>query len=504
VICALIFKMTNTSVFTYPVTRQYPAKFTWIILAGGAVLITFFTFVAVAGNAYQLESYYTNDYNATIANKTWYQRQAFSWATDMETTCQPALLTIGSDHTTTNQGFHYTIRSFLDEGNASSIPLTASYRNGSLTDCQVRELVVELVRKDENRLPRNFWSWGSSYARSTTECTMDTDDGPMKVNLTSQLPTALRRDEIVDGFLALNDTAHPGRYIGAQILASWYIQLSSAMGYSAPGDLEDNSGASWGSGTVVLTRTNVTDYKSLDFFYCDTGFNDDKGGLNWLHPPNTMQNWRDQWTPEAKKDDYDAAMPNISLVVDAFAKTYYSLLLSDFNSTEETKLTNALSTSEGIEYLQSINNTDLAEVQSIFSDKVDGTIGRSTNGLTNLTQPLDFAQHTTLFSRYLCSIPKRKSTFKLLFAVVLADIVFLNACWTVFGWVATWWLGRTDSNAEYCIGCVNASRDIPLVLAPGSVSGGSYSQLSSDTGDELRGQQGRPSAPHIARAHSGV
>ena len=92
----------------------------------------------------------------------------------------------------------------------------------------------------------------------------------------------------------------------------------------------------------------------------------------------------------------------------------------------------------------------------------------------------------------------------MLFAVVLADIVFLNACWTVFGWVATWWLGRTDSNAEYCIGCVNASRDIPLVLAPGSVSGGSYSQLSSDTGDELRGQQGRPSAPHIARAHSGV
>jgi hypothetical protein len=292
----------------------------------------------------------------------------------METTCQPALLTIGSDHTTTNQGFHYTIGSFLHEGNASSIPLTASYRNGSLTDCQVRELVIELVRKNENRLPRNYWSWGSSYARSTTECTMDTDDGPMKVNLTSQLPTALRRDETVDGFLALNDTAHPGRYIGAQILGAWYIQLSTAMGYSAPGELEDNSGASWGSGTVILTKTNVTDYKSLDFFYCDTGFNDDRGGLSWLHPPNTIQHWRDQWTPEAKQGDYNASMPNISLVVDAFAKTYYSLLLSDFNSTEETKLTNALSTREGIEFLQSSINTDLAEVKSIFSDKGGGPI----------------------------------------------------------------------------------------------------------------------------------
>ena len=496
--------MPAASFFTYPITRRYPAKFTWIILAVGAVLITFFTFVAVAGNAYQLETYYTNDYNATIANKTWYQRQAFSWATDLETTCQPALLTIGGDHTTTNQGFHYAIGSFHHESNVSSIPLTASYRNGSLNACEVKEIVIELVRKDQNRLPRNFWSWGSSYARSTTECTMDTDDGPLKVNFTSELPTALRRSEITDGFLALNDTDHPGRYIGAQILVSWYIQISQAMGYSAPGELEDDSAASWGSGTVTLTKSDVGDYKSLEFFYCDTGFNDDRGGLSWLHPPNNMQHWYDQWTPEAALNHYNASMPNISLVVDAFAKTYYSLLLSDFNTTEETKLTNALSTGGGIEYLQSRNNTDLAEVRSIFSDKGSGTIDRITKDSTNLTQPLDFAPHTTLFSRYLCSIPKQKSTFKLLFAVVLADIVFLNACWTVFGWIATWWLGRTDSNAEHCIGCANASHDIPLTLAAGSASGGSYSQLSSDTGDEHGGHQGRLSAPHIARVHSGV
>ena len=141
--------------------------------------------------------------------------------------------------------------------------------------------------------------------------------------------------------------------------------------------------------------------------------------------------------PRSQKDNYDAAMPNISPVGKNFAKTYYSLFLSDFNPTEETQLTNALSTREGIEYLQSANNTDLADVKSTFSEKGTGTIGRSTNGLTNLTQPLDFAQHTTLFSRYICSISKQKSTFQLLFAIFLADTVFLSACWTVFGWVAT-------------------------------------------------------------------
>lgn len=498
--------MPGASFLTYPISRQYPAKFTWIILAGGAVLITFFTFVAVAGNAYELESSYTNDYNATIANKTWYQKPAFSWATDMETKCQPALLTIGGDQTTTNQGFHYAIGSFRHEGNASNIPLTASHRNGSLSGCEVREIVIELVRRNDGRLPRNYWSWGSSYARSTTECTMDSDDGPLRINLTSQLPPALRRSEITDGFLALNKSANPGRYIGAQVLSAWLIELSTAMGYSAPdsGDLLDSDAAKWGSGTVTLTRNDaVMDYKSLDFFICDTGFQDDKAGLNHMHPPHTMRNWHDQWTPEAVEGKWNASMPNISIVVDVLAKTYYSLLLSDFNSTNETQLTNALSTAEGLNYLQTRNNTDLAEVIKRLGDKGDGTIGNYTRD-SNLTQPLEFAEHTTLFSRYLCSRPKRKSTFKLLFAVVLADIVFLSACWTVFGWIATWWLGRKSSNTDYCAGCINATHDVPLALATPSLGGGSYSRVSSDADDGHGGSQGRMSAPQIARVHSGV
>ena len=187
---------------------------------------------------------------------------------------------------------------------------------------------------------------------------MDTDDGPYRVNFTSQLPTINRRAGFTDGFLALNSTAHPARYIGARIFQSWYTQLGSAMGYSAPGDLQDGT-ALWGSGSVTLTRSDVMDFKSLDFFYINASFSDDEGGLSWLHSNHTIQHWHDQWTPKAKANRYNAQLPNISLVVDVFAKTYYSLLLSDFNSSEEVKLTNALSTGEGLEYLQSVNNTSI-------------------------------------------------------------------------------------------------------------------------------------------------
>lgn len=469
------------------------------------MLITFFTFVAVAGNAYQLDTKYTNDYNATIANKTWYQRKEFSWATDMETTCQPALLTIGGDHTTTNGGLHYAIGSFRQEVNASNIPLTASYRNGSVSDCQVREIVIELLRKNEGRLMRNFWTWAASYARSTTDCMMDTDGGPLIISFTSELPPASRRGEIIDGFLALNDTAHPGRHIGAQLVAFWLGKLSTAMSYAAPGELQDSDAASWGSGIVTLARNDLMDYESLDFFTVDASFQDDGGGLSHMHPPHTMQNWRDQWTPEAGPGKYNATMPNISTVVDAFAKSYYSLLLSDFNSTDEIKRTNALSSSHGVEYLQNRTDTDLAYVASLYKDKEDGRIGNTYDPATvNFTEPLDFAQHTIIFSQYLCSIPRPKSTFKLLFAVAVADLVFLGTCWRIFGWIATWWLGRGDSHAQYCVGCVNANHDIPLTLAPSLGGGGSYSQVYSDAGDESGGRQGRVSAPEIARTHSGV
>lgn len=504
--------MSAESFFTYPVTRRYPSKFTWIILAGGTVLITFFTFIAVAGNAYQLDARYTNDYNATIANKTWYQRPAFSWATDMETTCQPALLTIGGDHTTTNQGFHYEIDSFRHESNTSSVPLTASYRNGSLNNCQVQEIVIELARTNPTRLPRNWWTWGSTIVRSTIECTMDTDDGPMRINFTSQLPSAGHNNDITKSFLALNDSSHPGRYIGAQLLAARYNQLSTAMGYSVPTtskpvDPDDSNGPSWASGTISLTRNNdVMDYKSLEFFHCGASFPQNGRGLSSMSSKRTMKDWKEQWTAENKADKFQPQLPNISTVVDVFGKAYYSLLLSDFNSTEEIKLTNALSTGDGLAYLQDANDTDLAEAKAAFGDDGNGMISVVFDPTaTNLTQPLEFAQHTTLFSRYLCSIPHSKSTFKLLFAVVLADIVFLSACWTGFGWVAAWWLGRRLPNTEHCIGCVNAAHGIPLTLAPGSGGGGgSYSRVSSDADDEQRASASKLSAPHIARVHSSV
>lgn len=218
-----------------------------------------------------------------------------------------------------------------------------------------------------------------------------------------------------------------------------------------------------------------------------------------------MRDWKEQWTAE-NYDRFHWNLPNISIAVDVFGKAYYSLLLSDFNSTDEIKSTNALSTGDGLAFLQDTNDTDLAEARVRFDGQGDGMIDKIYNTTTtNLTEPLDAAQYTTIFSRYLCSIPRPKSTFKLLFAVVLADIVFLSACWTAFGLIATWCLRRRSSDTEHCIGCFNGVNEIPLALVPSSGGGGgSYSRVSSDVEDEQRANVSRLSMPQIARVHSSV
>lgn len=463
--------------------------------------MTLFTFIAVASNAYQLQPIYTTDPNTTESSLKWFQKRPFTWANELDTACQASLLVIGGNYMTTNQGFTYTIERFRDAGRnfsdgssteadtneiagrISDSPMTAAYKNSTLRDCHVRKIIIELLRSDESRLPRNYWAWGATEARSIVECTMDTVLGPLAVNFTSRLPSVSRSDEITDTFLASKDSTHPGKWLGAQITKAWYTKLSESMGWSIPAKgrrgLVDST-SSWGSGTITLTRNeSVMDYESILFFNVGFAISDNKGWLAFIPPSDTMQDWRDEWSPDNNKY---YGLPNISTVVDVFGKAYYSLLLSDFHSTEENQRTNALSTAQGLQYLQSVNSSVLAvDAQKLSLDGKAypniGTIGTYFDPQTaNLTQPLRTRKHTTLFAQYLCSVPREKSTFNVLFAVVLADIVFLSSCWTVFCWVATWWLDRKDKSNGHCEGCAG-KRDALLADLADPPEGAGFSRV---------------------------
>lgn len=229
--------MSQTSIFAYPLTRRYPAHFTWIIVVCGALLTALLTLFAVAGNAYQSEIIYTPDPNTTIASEKWFQRRPFTWASNLETTCQPALLSRDSDYETSAKLFQHTLDTFHREHSEGDIVFAASYLNFVLTDCKVSVIEINLERTDWSRQLKEVFTWLFSYAQSIVKCSAHTSSGPMKVNFTSRFPP-VRKYDMLNNFKRLNDTSHPGRAIGAYIMYRWYSKLVAAMSFSVP--LTDN------------------------------------------------------------------------------------------------------------------------------------------------------------------------------------------------------------------------------------------------------------------------
>lgn len=244
---------------------------------------------------------------------------------------------------------------------------------------------------------------------------------------------------------------------------AWYEQLPLAISFQQHPVNESNN--TWDSGSVMLSRNPaVTDYTNLNFFFSDAFFYDKIGNLAWIHPPNTTGDWADP----TKNALYH--LPNITTTVDTFAKNLYSLLLSDFGVGDQT---NALVTPAGVKWLE--NQVDLELRWQ--PNPVDGSIysGRPNNitNAFNKTGPsypinqtyqsvvsalgappdLNSTNTTTVFTQYLCSIPQRKSGGALFFAVLLADLVFLQAVWTLLNLGATWWLQRKYEQANHCEGC---------------------------------------------------
>nr|OQO30421.1 hypothetical protein B0A51_03051 [Rachicladosporium sp. CCFEE 5018] len=147
------------------------------------------------------------------------------------------------------------------------------------------------------------------------------------------------------------------------------------------------------------------------------------------------------------------------MTVDAFAKSYYSLLLSEFGVRDAT---NALTTVSGIVYLQSRQDTDLAAASSQYNYKIAGKMVAS-GIVPNVLEPgasptlFNSTDPTTVYTQYLCSVPKRKSGMSLVLPILIADIVSLQACWKIVTIITTWWLGRPDKEMNYCAGCVATS-----------------------------------------------
>jgi hypothetical protein len=151
------------STFRYPITRAYPyAWFPWVVYIGGICVIVLFSILNFAANGYILTVHYTNDYNGTIAMKTWAQKLAFNGR--VTASCQPQNLQVHSQFYTDKLALVYGLENIWVEeerqGKVVTLP-SLQYANNPLRDCSIPLIQLDLSQGDGRNAAQLGWSpWG--------------------------------------------------------------------------------------------------------------------------------------------------------------------------------------------------------------------------------------------------------------------------------------------------------------------------------------------------------
>jgi hypothetical protein len=154
---------------------------------------------------------------------------------------------------------------------------------------------------------------------------------------------------------------------------------------------------------------------------------------------------------------HERAWPDIWIEADWFAKVFYSVILADLG--QATGPTNMLSNASSLAlFSQNITRMSAGGVmerdwlkagpaRTPFQEKDKG------NGNFNITPSF-------FFTEYLCQVPTPKSVASLILSVLVANLVFLSAAWTLLNWFAVAHLEKSDATAHQCAGCMGSVCDV--------------------------------------------
>ena len=145
------------------------------------------------------------------------------------------------------------------------------------------------------------------------------------------------------------------------------------------------------------------------------------------------------------------AYPYIWVQADTLAKSFYSAVLADLGQNlTETFVSNGDLLQQNSNFRNMGNDTDV-ETKWLKA----GPARSSYNDLKDSTGPLTI-KPSTIYAQYFCQIPELKSGGSLFIAVLVADLVFLQALWKILTWSTTMWLAHSNEKANYCEGCLRS------------------------------------------------
>ncbi|KAK1851836.1 hypothetical protein CCHR01_05531 [Colletotrichum chrysophilum] len=426
----------HSSWFEYPVTRPYPFRwFTPAAIGGGLILAVVFSLVNFSSNGFYLKTIYTESLNDTEASfhSRWFQKRRFNWQNDMNAEYQPHLLTVGSSFFTSNLEFDYKVKSIKPRqtdtervmDHLANLP-AIGYRNTTLEDCHLDTLKINLIKSD-NAQPPSWWlSWGRSTVAASLRCVVISDSGLVDVTIDAEYSG--ESDVIYD--YVLDDD----------------YETRSSLSFTAnrtTKDIRSNSffNLQW---WLAFSKAQILHSGMQDLG--DTGYDSDffvaAPFAEGLHYGRIMHSL-------FAMDLGNCNASNILLDEDGLQ---YAIMAPDNKFRREGGLLNDSATIGGL------NPSRFNEIPA-----PGAILGRGGDiGLTPLnetyakfrskTGPL-LCKDATIMAEYLCSVPQQKSPAVMFLAILLADLVFLQADWKLFQLAAGSAATRGNADAMVCRGC---------------------------------------------------
>lgn len=140
--------------------------------------------------------------------------------------------------------------------------------------------------------------------------------------------------------------------------------------------------------------------------------------------------------PNLSEWNTKAEYPNIWKQADAIAKSLYSVALADLGQSTPSILTNTTALQHYTEDFSLINNL-------IGVNTKAGPAKDSYENLKQTTGPLETSP-AVFSAKYLCQVPRRKAMGSLLMTILLANLVLLQATWTLLSFFASLYVERVD------------------------------------------------------------
>ncbi|KAG2167876.1 hypothetical protein JADG_007615 [Aureobasidium aubasidani] len=452
--------------FSYSVTREYPYKwFTPVAVVGGILLTVLFSAINYYSTAYTMVSKTTTDRESFLSRR-WPRYIPEIFTSKIQPLCEPSVIPVHSYFHTNQSGFTYELYK-VDRADVSTTAFTAalSYTGGPIEECAVEELSIRF----ETSNSRSPVLMSISDWEVTVSCwivcevegqptSLITRYGPMSTDIMDP------RGSLPLGFygqLSGDQWSMPGLYWAEPLLNAFWLETLIAITTETIQEPAAGSAASrynLSSGYITLfpsPDSHEMDIKNESFFgYVEGAFLDQVQGQRYTASSG------DEGLFDLVRNK---SWPNVWSEVDHFGKAMVSAIYLDLGQWQLPSKTNMLSTPESLQFWTTKSVT-IAEQNSGWVPWLgDYELPLLTydDAQKNNDTATGFLNTTASFiaATYMCQDPVLKSWANVFVSILVADLVFLRAAWSLYNLIVGYFLKSRHPDANICDDCLARKKE---------------------------------------------